>query len=242
MLSVSTLLEWQTLLSMSTSEVGTTADRSGTGSYHHRDLRSSLLEHGIALAREGGPAAVSLRDVQRRAGVSNSAAYRHYADRQALLAAIAAYALTEMAERMQAAIARVRRRGSPQEAALARFRATGASYLQFALTEPGLFRTAFLTDLGLEEPEQPAGPDQTGDQPPRSAIRDPYALLVRCLDELVEAGVLAAERRGYSDVAAWAAVHGMAVLLLDGPMRALPPAERKRAIDRLLDVVEAGMR
>jgi len=56
--------------------------------YHHGNLREALLEHAVDLARAGGPDAVVLRDVQRAAGVSNSAAYRHYADRQGLLTAV----------------------------------------------------------------------------------------------------------------------------------------------------------
>ena len=62
-------------------------------SYHHGNLRQSLLDHAVELARSGGPDAVVLRDVQRLAGVSNSAAYRHYSDRGALLAAVTEYAV-----------------------------------------------------------------------------------------------------------------------------------------------------
>src|SRR6478609_6617823 len=113
------------------------------GRAREKDLKATLLQHGIALAREGGPDAVSLRDVQRRAGVSNSAAYRHYTDRDELLLAISDHASAEMARRMEEQMAAVgvlddspagRRRR-----ARARFRATGSAYLDFALSEPGLF-------------------------------------------------------------------------------------------------------
>ena len=70
--------------------------------YHHGNLRQALLEHAVQLAREGGPEAVVLRDVQRMAAVSNSAAYRHYADRDALLAAVTEYAETRLADAMVA--------------------------------------------------------------------------------------------------------------------------------------------
>ena len=66
--------------------------------YHHGNLRQALLEHAVELARTGGPDAVVLRDVQRMAGVSNSAAYRHYSDRGALLAAVTEYAESKLAD------------------------------------------------------------------------------------------------------------------------------------------------
>jgi hypothetical protein len=65
---------------------------------------------------------------------------------------------------------------------------------------------------------------------------------VSCVDELVATGVLAPERRAFTDVSAWAAVHGLAVLLLDGPLAELGPDEQQAAVDRLLDLVDTGLR
>jgi AcrR family transcriptional regulator len=124
-----------------------------TASYHHGNLRAALLEHGVSLARAGGPDAVVLRDVQRMAGVSNSAAYRHYADRHALLAAVKANVMTQMGAAMVEALDQVPGRGPRTERALARFRATGQAYIDFAVAEPGLFRTAFAPD-GTEPSEE----------------------------------------------------------------------------------------
>ena len=62
-----------------------------------------------------------------------------------------------------------------------------------------------------------------------------------CVDELVTTGVLAPERRAFTDVSAWAAVHGLAVLLLDGPLTGLESDEQQAAIDRLLELVDAGL-
>ncbi len=109
-----------------------------SATYHHGNLRQALLDHAVDLARAGGPDAVVLRDVQRAAGVSNSAAYRHYADRQALLTAVQIYGMTLLGEFMQEALAAVPNRGPRDRRALARFRATGQAYVDFALAEPGL--------------------------------------------------------------------------------------------------------
>ncbi len=200
-----------------------------TASYHHGNLRQALLEHGVALARAGGPDAVVLRDVQRLAGVSNSAAYRHYADRHALLAAVKVYGMSELGARMLDAIDQASGDPSPADRALARFRATGQAYVEFSLVEPGLFRTAFALDGQPGEDEVPAD-------------RHPFQILRGCVDDLVSAGVLAEDARDGFDEAAWAAVHGVATLFLDGPLSEAG-IERKHLItDRLLDVIGAGLR
>ncbi|WP_428343068.1 TetR/AcrR family transcriptional regulator [Mycobacterium sp.] len=212
------------------------ADRS----YHRRDLRETLLAEGIELARVGGPEAVSLRDVQRRAGVSNSAAYRHYADRDALLVAISGYATDLIAQAMTRAMEQAmtaQPHADAREAARARFRATGAAYLDFALTEPGLFATVFMADTSSVDPMNKAQHQHHGGQRP-----GPYQLLVHTLDDMVATGALDPDKREFTDVAALSAVHGLAVLLLHGPFRGLDERDRRRAIDRLLDVVEAGTR
>lgn len=86
--------------------------------YHHGNLRQALLEHAVDLARAGGPDAVVLRDVQRAAGVSNSAAYRHYADRQALLTSVQIYGMTLLGESMLEALAALPNRGAKEKRAL----------------------------------------------------------------------------------------------------------------------------
>ncbi len=199
------------------------------GSYHHGNLRQALLEHGVELARTGGPDAVVLRDVQRMAGVSNSAAYRHYADRQALLGAVQAYAMLRLGDAMVTALGAVRGRRPSRSRALARLRATGQAYVDFALAEPGLFRTAFA-------PVGPATTDVVVDPD-----RHPFQILRGCIDDLVSTGVLTASRRDGLDEAAWAAVHGMATLLLDGPLAEVAAHRRALITERLLDVIQDGI-
>lgn len=194
-----------------------------TASYHHGNLRQALLEHAVGLARTGGPDAVVLRDVQRLAGVSNSAAYRHYADRHALLAAVKADVMGQLGAAMLAAVEE-----APDQA-LDRFRATGQAYIDFAVAEPGLFRTAFAPD---GQPDEAAVP----------ADRHPFQILRGCVDGLVAAGLLAADRRDGFDEAAWAAVHGAATLFLDGPLGMAGTARRQLITDRLLDAIGAGLR
>lgn len=192
----------------------------GKKAYHHGALRSALVEASIALAREGGPDRVILREAARAAGVSHSAAYRHFADREALLAEVSRFARNELAEQMRR---KVNRSTDPRK----RLRAVGTAYIDFAISQPGLFRTAFTS--------HPATSAE-----PTDATDDPFGVLGQVLDEAQDAGLLDADRRQGAEIAAWSAVHGLAGLLLDGPLPASPAAIRfSRA--RVLDLIERGL-
>jgi AcrR family transcriptional regulator len=198
-------------------------------SYHHGNLRQALLDQAVELARAGGPDAVVLRDVQRAAGVSNSAAYRHYSDRQALLGEVQIYGMTLLGDTMLESLAALPNRGPRDRRALARLRATGQAYVDFALKEPGLFRTAFA----------PGGPLHTDSEVPTE--RHPFRILSGCIDDLVATGVLPANHRDGVDEAAWAAVHGLATLYLDGPLAAADAHGKQLITDRLLAMMQRGI-
>ena len=201
--------------------------------YHHGDLRQALLEAGIALARDGGPGAVVLREATRRAGVVPNAAYRHFASRDALLQAVRSAALSALAVAMERELSRVRGAGAQADVARASLRAIGIAYLRFARTEPGLFRMAFSVP---GDPEVARSPAMAG----RSGL-NPFQLLGVALDRMVEAGVLSAERRTGAEYLAWSAGHGLAMLALEGPLRRLSRADLRRIEQRLLTMVEQGL-
>jgi AcrR family transcriptional regulator len=209
------------------------ADPTGRKPYHHGALHSALIEASIALAREGGPDRVILREAARAAGVSHSAAYRHFADREALLAEVSRFARNELGAEMRR---RVNRTRDPRR----RLRAVGTAYVDFALTEPGLFRTAFTSHpatSGDAADDRPAG----GEDPTHStAVADPYEVLGQVLDEAQAAGVLDPRRRPGAEIAAWSAVHGLAGLLLDGPLPT-SAAAIKFSRGHVLDLIERGL-
>lgn len=195
--------------------------------YHHHDLPATLVRAGLELTREGGPDALGIREVTRRAGVTPTAAYRHFADRQALLRAVAAEIQDMVAERMRA---QPRPRGGTSASrARARLRAVGVGYIEFALDEPGWFAVAFYGASG-----EPAGHD-AGRQPP------PYVTLVEALDALAEAGVLAAEQREQAEWPCWSAVHGFAELALRGPLHGRSRRLLLRLGARTVDAIIAGV-
>lgn len=175
-------------------------------------VRAALVEAGVELARSGGPEAVVLREVTRMVGVVPNAAYRHFADRDAFLAAVRDAAMGRLAQRMADGMSQVRARRGTRSGAQRRLRAVGQAYLEFARTEPGLFDTAFAaTDHHTFAP---------GGAKPR-----PLDHLDAALDELVEAGLLEPARRPGVEYPTWATVHGLATLLR-GPLRSLSDHEK----------------
>lgn len=208
------------------------APRSRT-TYRHGDLRRALLDAGIAQARAGGPDAVVLREATRRAGVVPNAAYRHFGSRDDLLRAVRASALAALAAAMERELEAVRRGGRAADFARASLRAIGTAYLRFAQTETGLFRTAF---AGRIAQASEVGATNVG-----PGSRNPFALLGAALDRMVDAGALPPARRPGAEYLAWSAVHGLAMLVLDGPLHRLTAVQRRALADKLLDMVENGL-
>ncbi|PWK35022.1 TetR/AcrR family transcriptional regulator [Cupriavidus plantarum] len=217
--------------------------------YRHGDLRRALLDAGIDLARAGGPEAIVLREATRRAGVVPNAAYRHFANRQDLLEAVRAAALSQLAMEMEAAMEAERATVSPEDEqvdaadaadaatrARAMLRAVGRGYLRYAQRETGLFRTAFSVREQARQVEEEADPAKAG-----NSGLNPFQLLSAALDGLVTAGLLSSGRRRGAEYLAWAAVHGLAMLALDGPLHGRPAEEIDALSQRLLEMVEQGL-
>lgn len=205
--------------------VVTTSSRT---SYHHGDLRNALARAAAELASSGGPDAVTIRGAAREVGVTPTAAYRHFANQSDLLEAARTLAMDGMTAAMAEYLAQVPDGGDPVARAIGRLESTGRGYIRFALQEPGIFRTCFTGRL--REPEG------TGMGDPA-----PYVLLGEMLDELVEVGYLAPGDRPGAEAGPWAAVHGLAMLLIDGPLKDMTAAEREAALDRTLEMTIRGL-
>jgi AcrR family transcriptional regulator len=162
-------------------------------SYHHGALRPALIAAARALVDEGGANAVGLREAARRVGVSPTATYRHFRDKEALLAAVAAEGFREFG----AALAEAGRASEP-------LAAMGAAYIDFALARPGMFRLMFspLIAKGELHPELKAAADEA------------FAALRRGVESRAPEGQ--GEGVDAAAIAAWSLVHGLAHLILDG--------------------------
>lgn len=160
--------------------------------YHHGDLRSVLLEVADRLLDEDEAGTFSLREVARRAGVSAPAAYRHFRDKEALLAALAGKGFDDFALALKEAI----------EGAANPLAAMGQTYVRFAVARPGRFRLMYgraISDRskypGLESARL-ASVD---------AMRSAIALSPRALGD-----------PGVASLKLWCMVHGLSQLILDG--------------------------
>jgi AcrR family transcriptional regulator len=183
--------------------------------YHHGDLRTALIDAGLHLTRSGGPEALTIREATRQVGVSPNAAYRHFADREALLSAVASAIQHQMAARMQSP---ARRQASD------RLRAVGMGYIKFALDEPGWFAVAFFgADVRTETASAP-----------------PYLALIDALDAMVSAKELSSDRRAGAEWSCWSAVHGFAELALRGPLRNASRRDIDALAGRTVDDIIAG--
>ena len=157
--------------------------------YHHGDLRAALLGEGLRLVEEAGADALSLREVARATGVSATAVYRHFPDKRSLMTALAQEGVRRLGE-AQAAVA--------VGNGAAAFSAIGRAYVRFALANPGLFRLTFTyPEIDVGDP----GSDMAA-----SLLHD-HALQMAHGDKRL-ARVIA--------LRAWALVHGVALLILDG--------------------------
>jgi AcrR family transcriptional regulator len=200
--------------------------------YHHGDLHQALLAAGVELAREGGPDAVVLREATRRVGVSPNAAYRHFADRDALLNAVSSQAQAALARVIEEEFDLAPQTDAPAPLARAHLRAIGTAYVRFARGNPGLFETAFgvPADLDRRSDPQAAGPGGS----------TPFELLTMAIDEYVAAGIMPAPRRPGAEFLAWSAVHGLSMLLIRGPLRGMSDEQKDAVTQQVIDMVDAG--
>jgi len=165
-------------------------------------------------------------------GVVPNAAYRHFADRDELLAAVCAAAMRELADRMAAGVASVPGAYGDPGAAQSRLGEIGRAYLDFAHEEPGLFATAFAV------PQQHAYDAQAGGD---GQDRTPLGQLRAALDELVAAGVVDQRHRVGLEYPIWSTVHGLAVLTGEGPLRAVPGDIRRQLEERTFAFIGDGL-
>jgi AcrR family transcriptional regulator len=188
--------------------------------YHHGDLARALVTAAVELARTGGPQAVVLREVAREVGVSATSAYRHFANHAELLRAVQERAQEELAVALLTDSVPDQ---ATESSGFARLRAQCHNYLRFTQEQPGLFRTAFGDDASI------------------AMSSGSMRVLSDTLDDLVATGRVSADRRTGAEISVWASVHGLAELLLDGPLNSLEAAARNVAVDSMLDFIERGL-
>ncbi|MFC7329637.1 TetR/AcrR family transcriptional regulator [Marinactinospora rubrisoli] len=188
---------------------------SSRSAYHHGDLRRTLLDAALVLIAERGVAAVNLRELARRAGVSHAAPAHHFTDKAGLFTAIATEGHMLLAQALSPASPEENGPGrgavapAGETARLPALREMGARYVRFALDHPAHFDVMFRPDLcRVDDPELAAARRRSG------------ALLTRALP----GGPDGPHTRGYL-LAAWSAAHGFATLWRSGSLTAVTGAD-----------------
>ncbi len=168
--------------------------------YHHGDLKNALIEAGQEILSKEGMSGLSLRKVARKAGVSHSAPYAHFADKQALIAAISTEGYRLLYEKMQKIQKDLMDDPSRQLVEVA------WAYVRFAQTDPAQFKVTFSNAVARER-DYPALVEMTGKC---------FNQVVRIVKACQEAGILALSAPDTLAVGIWSVVHGFASLLIEG--------------------------
>ncbi len=166
--------------------------------YHHGNLRETLLQGAVRVIAELGPAAFTLREVARRAGVSHNAPYRHFRDKDALLAAVAAQGFRELTRAM-------RDEGERPSKPLDKLKQSGLAYVAFAVRRPEHFTVMFDTPVGNSK-----------DPGYLHASQESFNTLVDYIRNCQDEGQLPAGKTMERALYAWSLVHGIAKLAIAG--------------------------
>jgi len=168
--------------------------------YHHGDLRRALIAAGIGLLTEGGAAALDLRKVARKAGVSHAAPYRHFEDKRALLAAIAEEGFLRLTGHLENAL-KENETASP-------LLSLAQAYVSFALAEPALMREMF-SGLSI---------DRLSYDALHAASKSAFNVLLEVIQDEQAAGRFVQDDPQKLVLVMWSLFHGLTMLLLENQM------------------------
>lgn len=189
------------------------------------DVRQRILQASLSLLETEGLSALSMREVARRAGVSHQAPYNHFVDREAILGALAQEGFALLGERIERELAR-----APSGDTLARLRACFLAYVEFACDNPAHFRLMFRPEL-VDLENCPSALEE-GDRA--------FAYLTNGVRELLALGLAAEPSIDAITALVWSSAHGLACLLLDGPLaRKMPNAQRDELVLGVTDAFTA---
>jgi len=171
--------------------------------YHHGDLKRVIIETAQDMLREEKGWQFTLREVARRASVSHAAPYKHFADKQALLAELAALGFDELRRSVSRAI------GKPLRSARAEFVAAAKAYIHFGTANPCLYRLMFSADV-----------DKRAFPKLKEAGASAFAELLGILERGQKSGAFKTQPIRGQATAAWALVHGFTMLEIEGHLLA----------------------
>ena len=198
--------------------------------YHHGDLRRAMIDAALRLVETEGAEALTLRAAARLAGVSQAAPYRHFTNKEALLAAVAEEGFRALGAAMRGTATESRSPASgmaERDRALERMRALGLGYVGFAVSHPAHFRVMF----GREVADRSVYPAL------HEAAAKTFRALVEAIAGCQRAGLVRSGEPEELALTAWASVHGISSLLVAGQRAGAlnkPPAELAKIVTRNL--------
>lgn len=192
--------------------------------YHHGNLRAALIKATLRAIAEDGPEGFTLRDVARRAGVSPAAPYRHFQDKDELLAAVAGECAERLGAMMEAAVA------AEPGSALSKFRASGIAYVRFVVAHPEHFRALNVPGIVAKMPEE----QRRSWDAWNAGQRETLAAAQR-------AGVLADIPLDELCLAANALVHGLGHLIVEGQLGDVDAARAEKLAIAVTGVLGTGL-
>lgn len=204
-------------------------ETAGQRAYHHGNLRAELLEQAILQLRDTPPEQLSLRAVARALGVSQTAPYRHFSDKEALLAAIATRGYRQLLDVLQGAREEVAE--SDSASAADELRAVAGAYIEFAADNEQLFKLMF----GPQVQPSARHPEL------REVSRETLMLVQQILQRGMQLGEFAEQDPLYLANAGWAGIHGMATLRIDSPALFRQHIDLQRQIRVSVDAFIAGI-
>lgn len=191
------------------------------GHYHHGNLREALVIAAKDLLETEGTQSLSLRAVARRAGVSQTAPYRHFSDKEALLASVAQWGFELLAQVQKESLQSLGDRDD-------RITALGKSYVQFALDHPNVLRLMFGPTIICKEDYAEL----------KQAAEESFGVVQSVVTQAVEASGSKDINPQLATIGAWSLVHGISTLLLDGHLRK-GMTENELNIDQFVESITA---
>jgi len=171
--------------------------------YHHGDLESALITTARKLIKRYGVEHISLRQVSQEIGVSPSAAYHYFPDRDSLLGAVGFSLFEELADYQELQLSMIS--GTSAKAAKDRFRALGRTYFEWAIREPHFFNLMFSDFCLMVSSHEKEREDSRA-----------FQNLTQCLDDLLAVGLIDRGMRPYGELLSWSVVHGATSLVVGG--------------------------
>lgn len=192
-------------------------------SYHHGDLRAALLSTALEIIAEQGPQGLTIREVARRVGVSHTAPYRHFADKDEMLVAVVEQGFSLMRDTMQAG------KAAAATDPISQFAAAGSAYIEFALQHPAYYRIMYSGNLLFN----------AGQEALQHTSADTFRELVEDVRTCQQLNLIRPGDPAQQALAILATVHGFVTLVNDGRVEALLGEEY--SVDEMRDTVMAAI-